>query len=474
MAGQYTLENYNANRVTDVGTQQISIRPYDEVTSLNVNQLLNDIATMGPQVLDVTFSAPSAGELQATVAPGFGAFFKDSIEHDLGTGDPQDRTYVVRVGFETSAAASFSLSVYGTASAANVFRTGDRGDAIGEPSPDNRRLFLVVRYSWEEGMLGSATATGGGSGAGNVGPFATLTFEQNAPHELAAQNPQLFSKTIYLGELLNLSEALTNDGSGNVIVSNASRIRLRSFARTYESLEAFTNLKKANSNFRVTFNPTGDYIYVNSGQAWIGSSYIKISDRLQHRERIITPLANLTSDPDVTPNIFESDLSYHPSTGEPLESGSPVADSSNIRGQYDVLVMDPSGEIGWVIRAFTSAEDAAFYEAQTFAANNAATIENRPLPQTPGWDSSLTSLYIGNTISKITANLIKPYLVLCVLRRLYYVDGSERKLRPNVWNTDGSEWLLYEHNPLFPILSVPDVTADFTVSDTLIIPVEEV
>jgi hypothetical protein len=346
MATQYRLQNINANSVLNNGTQQISIQPYKEVTSLNVNQLLTDIVSSGASQCQVEFSTPTNPRtLRTTVKAGFTAYFLDKVSEVVDE-EVENRSYVVKITFETDAFydADMSFILPGAGIPTEIFRNYDRGSSLGSSSPTHRRIFLVLRYSWEEGMLGASSDVGGGSEGGAVGKWARLTLTPLSPFQEYQTDYARFSKTIYLGELLNLGQAIQFVDSDYVFIPSLITFRPQPFG--HEMKDVFKNLKEANANFKIDINPTGDYIYVGPGKAFLSSSFINIPPGFTQRVRVVTPSSNIETDPSLQAFVEDSEIQYSSSpspglAGQPILNGNPIPAPSgtpnpnDIKGQYD-------------------------------------------------------------------------------------------------------------------------------------------
>lgn len=479
---QYELTNLSVNQGDDNGDQQIAIRPYDEVTSLNANQLIAQMAAHGPATQKIRFEQPSSDEVQIVIEKGFVGYFQDRVEHDVdGEGNIQERTYVVKVSFDDDASITRNINNLTLGGGLN-FRNQDQGDDIGVDSPAHRRTSLVLQYNWEEGMLGSATAVGGGEGSG-IGRFAQLRVLNEDPNSLANLVESQYKKTLFLGELLNLSEAI--DGTE----LHADRIRFRPY--DFQTLFTYENLRDANDNMRVSFNPTGDYAYINHGSVYIGSSFIQIPKGLSWRVRGVVPQGLRSTVPEEVKTPLMETVTDEFSTvhfnnaGQPVDSEgnrlTPGEEDDDIAGQYDVLVMNKHAEVGWVVRPMTVKEDKRWKDPFEFVRSRGeGYFEGRSVPQTPGVDVEDEDNHIDNPLSIVAPQLDDNYLVLLVLRREYYVNNDGYlTLHSQMWPREGyeddylSQWLIYEHNPLFPILTIPDVNKEMNVTDLLIIPIQK-
>lgn len=467
MAGTYELENLNVNRATDQGRQQISIRPYGAVTSLNANQLLDHIVEHGVYNQDVIFST-SGQELTLTIPAGFVAYVQDEVRETRGD-VTQTRPYIVRVAFSEDAQTSYN---FGDFSTDFEFVNEDRGNIIGEDPPSTaRRLFLAIAYSWEEGMLGSAADAGDGSGSGSVGRYANLFLTELSPSEYVNLHPGRYKRTIFLGEILNLDDAAVFDastGEWNLVQSN---FRFRSQIWSSRTNELFEKLRYANSNFHISYNPTGDYVYVNAGSVTLGNEIISIPRGLRHRIRAVVPEAFVN---DTPPNIFHiaGDLSYT-ADGIPQHEGSDIPhDDSSIIGQYDMLLIDRHGDIGWATRLMRFSDEELREDPYIAVEGKEDSLYREPASQTPTtrYESGSTTS-IDSVVSRVLMDLDDVYLVLLVLRRVYDDDGTRKTLPSVVWPSE--PWELYRHNPFLPFVSDPAVVRGTAVSETLVIPVED-
>ena len=470
---EYELTNLAINGGVDNGDQQIAIRPYDEVTSLNVNQLLNHVAAHGPATMHVVFEQSGSNGVRIRVKEGFVGYFQDRVEHDIdGDGENiQDRSYIVKVSFDEDATVERTYQEITQNGAFQIWRNQDYREQLGVDNPAHRRLFLVLQYSWEEGMLGSATGEGGG-----VNRHARLWLLNRGPQELFELLPSQYEKTIYLGEILGLDDALDH----NDTTIDASQLKFRPL--DFQTLDVFENLRMANNNMRVSFNPTGDYLYIGHGKVYLGSSLIEIPEGLAWRVRGVVPRGVSSTDSETKTPILVSSVEFN-SSGEPVdEEGNlfePGSDPEDIKGQYDVLVMNKKGEIGWIVRPMTHADDDAWSKPKTHAYEKG--YAQQSLPQTPGITQEDSDRFIDNPISKISPELNDTYLILLVLRRLYYEEGGNLHLHNRMWNIDSKppfstrnrDWLIYEHNPLFPFLSIPDATQTMNISDLLTVPIQK-
>ena len=461
MAGTYDLINLNVNRPTDQGGQQVSIRPYGAVTSLNANQLIDHIVEHGVYNMDVEFTVTHQ-TLTVHIPAGFVAYAQNSVNEDQGE-VTVERPYVVRVAFTAEATTSFN---FGDLAIEPPFVNEDRGQQVGvEPPVTALRLFLILRYSWEEGMLGSAADAGEGTGAGSVGRYAALSITDQSPQTLASLDPARYSTTMYLGEILNLNSAANLDGDTWELTQSLFRFRPQIWSsRTYRMFE---KLREANTNFHIDYNPTGDYLYVGGGRAVIGSDVLEIPRGLRHRIRAIVPLAFENED---VPSIFSKggDLDFT-EDGIPMIAGEEIPyDDTEILGQYDTLCLNREGEIGWVTRPMTATAEASRTAASDYVSGNEDKFYRQPVSQTP---TSRHSSSIANVISRFNMDIDDVYLILAVYRRVYSNDGVRKTLPSVVWPTE--PWELYTHNPLQPLLSDPAAVRITAVSHTLVIPVEE-
>jgi len=494
---QYELTNINVNRGTDQGHQQIAIRAYDEVTSLNANQILNEVAAHGPacQSGKVSFSKDGTN-LITTVKQGFVAHFVDRVEHDVdGEGEVQKRTYTTKVSFDEDATVTTSLGFL--RSLGTNYRGADLGDVLGVDNPNHVRASLVLQYNWEEGMLGSAVAAGGGtSGSTTLGRYANLRIILQTPERLKELIENQYRKTVFLGELLNLDEAIEDETT-----LHPEKIEFRPY--NFGTLDVHENLRKANENFKVRFNPTGDWCYIQSGSAYIGSTLVQIPKGLSWRVRGVVPsgvrenVGEWTSPGGIvselkTP-IMDSPIDHtgpgvrgnvhFNSAGQVVdEEGNyydPPEHDDDRAGQLDVLVMNHDGEIGWVVRPYTYGQEIEWNKALEHKKAMQDYIQAANMPQSPGWDNDDEGSHIASTLSIIRPQLDDTYLVLLILKRPYYVDTDDKlKLHDAVWphpshTTHHRDWILYEHNPLFPILTVPEVIRSMEITEFLTIPIQE-
>ncbi|MCA1799985.1 MAG: hypothetical protein LC687_05180 [Actinobacteria bacterium] len=488
---QYELTNLSVNVVNDRGAQQIAIRPYDEVTSLNANQLLLGIGSHGVYKQNIRFShaegVPTV--LRVTVDEGFICHFVERVEHDVdGEGTVQKRTYVVKIAFDADAFTDRTATELRLGGATN-FRSEDAGDQLGLVNASYQRVSLVLQYNWEEGMLGSAVAAGGGQvGSRSIGRYGNLNVITHAPHELAQLQERQYNKTIFLGEILNIQNALKNDDTIDL-----AELEFRPY--TFDTLDSFENLHSANANFKTNFNPTGDWAYIGSGSVYIGSNLVRIPKGLSWRVRCVVPLGlrdTVQGDPQLETPIFRSAMDNSGSgvRGDVLfNSGGQVVDEDGLYldppaapedtvGHLDVLVMNKEGEVGWLLRPYNQAQEDAWNEAPAHRDAMEDEIMGRSLPQYPGWDVNEEDSHIASTLSMIRPQLDDTYLVLLILKRPYYIDTADNKLKLNdaVWphaSQAGQDWILYEHNPLFPILAISEVIRSIEITDFLTIPIQE-
>ncbi len=477
---QYELTNLSVNTTTDQGDQQISVRPYHEVTSLNANQLLNDVVAHGPSRQKVEFEqGDNDDQLRVRVKKGFVGHFIDYVEHDVdGEGNIQRRTYAVKVAFDDDATVTSSVANL-RSGGGTEFRSEDNQDQLGVPNPSHQRVSLVLQYNWEEGMLGSAVAAGGGTtGSRAVGSFANLRVIAFTPQRLKTLIENQFKKTLFLGEIINLQNAIETVGGEDII--HPERVQFRPYR--FDTYESFTNLRKSNDNFKVTFNPTGDWCYVNPGSAYIGSALVTIPEGLSWRTRAVVPMGlrdAIQGDPELRTNILDSSVNFN-SAGNVVDSEgnyfSPPEEDEDVAGQLDILVMNQDGEIGWIVRPYTLGQETMWDKPLQFAEDMGDLVSERNLPQTPGWDFDDEDIHIDNTLSVIRAELDDRYLVLLIVKRPYYDDAGDLKLNSSIWphySQASRDWIIYEHNPLFPILSVPDIIKVAEITDLLIIPIQE-
>ena len=459
---EYT--NRNINRASDIGDQQISIRPYDSVTSLNVNQLLAGTVDQGAANLQVSFANEGQNNIRITVAEGSYAFFEDYYNFSLEEGT-QDRTYAVRVGFESDATIDVDFVNF-TIGLPNTYRNEDYGASVDQPS--GNRMYLILQYNWEEGMLSSAAEVGGGTGTGNVGRYAALSVTNINPH---AFDPTNFRKTIYLGEVLNIAEAIIPSGGSDYDVW-PNRLHFRPQVIHIGMLKLFDKLRAANAGFHTSFNPTGDFVYVGAGEAFIGSNRVVIPKGFRRRVPVITPDSLISANPLVQPPVSTGDprfvrqLYFSESTGQPTDAyGDPLTTASDILGQYDVLAMDRSGSTKWLVRAMTAETEAQRTEAAAFIENEAMYSELRPASQQATQaPEDLLDLQIDDT-----------YLILLIVRRIYVQDGGVLKLHNKVWPADYTiaDWVIYEHNPFNPLIPVSEMQRELHVSQEFTLPLEE-
>jgi hypothetical protein len=107
-----------------------------------------------------------------------------------------------------------------------------------------------------------------------------------------------------------------------------------------------------------------------------------------------------------------------------------------------------------------------------------STTKYRRLPQAPGWDYTDLDNQVERVIDTLNIRLIRPYIVLAIYKRIYYVgDDGYLKLNESLFphpSIADKNFIIYEHNPLFPAVAVPDTSAEVIITDTLVIPVEEV
>ena len=461
MSSQYNIKNLNINSTGDNGSQQITIRPFHAVTSLNANQILLNIVDQGVAQQHISFSSTSGEVLTITVQKGFTAHIVSVVEEEI-EGELLARPYVVKIVYAEDAVIDYSTNTFSPGS----YRNEDYENNIGSSVPFTR-YYLYLRYNWDEGLLSSATE---GEGAATVGRYATLFISNESPHLIS--NGDIYDRTICIGELLNLSKALSFDTPTTV---DASKIYLNTSVWQKGNEDVFNNLRDANNNFNISFNPTGDYVYIGPGKGVIQSSILEIPKGLQYRVRGITP-TGISADPSYTPPIKYSEITYL-SSGQPEDPdtpGDPLPNTSDIIGQLDILTLNAQGEASWVVCPYTLDDMNEWFDPLT-PRNYVTleTLEKRPMSQTP-------NVYTQTALTTVVRRLKiyiphEPLIVLGVLRRKYVDTGGVYELEETMWpNSSTYEWLLYRHNPLFPLITIPDTYDYMQVNETLLIPVEEV